>query len=66
MDSYFAVLVYTCTVPCQDQGKSVLCAEVCYNQFRYNAMCRSQSSTVGVVARLHTRQLKNHDLTLVG
>jgi hypothetical protein len=66
MDSYFVLLVYTCTVPCQDEGQSILYAEVCYKPFCFNAMCRNQSSKVDVVTRLHTRQPRNHDLTVVG
>ena len=66
MDSYFVLLVYTCRVSCQDQDESILYAEVYYILFCYNDMCRSQSSKVDVVTGLHTRQLRNHDLTPTG
>ena len=50
-------------MPCQDHDQSILSAEVSYNLFHYSGLCRSQSSKVDVVTRLHTRQLRNHYLT---
>lgn len=40
-------------MPCQDHDQSILSAEVSYNLFHYNGLCRSQSSKVNVVTRLH-------------